>query len=159
MSRQYANRNFAKNVFIWFNTHIMSKIVFPSAYPFTNKPSNNPLFSIQIWSTDSQPKPIPVGWSPAWYTKLSITHSFWGTDSRFCMIVYIDLPQFFFKTEIVATKQNGLQNTKLIITQSIFRLGYLNFVWYFNYINLLLKIFKNKMSTKNQLAAKTQNWS
>ena len=52
-------------------------------------------------------------------------------SSRFCMVGYIYLRQKIPKTKMATKKQNGRQNTKFIITQSIFKLGAPDFAWKF----------------------------
>jgi hypothetical protein len=67
-----------------------------------------------------------------WPPKHKIDHNsvnFQARSSKFCMVVYINIPQKIFKTKMAAKKQNGRQNTKLIITQSIFKLELRFFAW------------------------------
>ena len=83
---------------------------------------------IDLPQKKSKPRWRPKKWAP----KHRIDHnsvSFQAKSSRFWMVVYIDLPHFFFKKKMAAKKQNGRQNTKLIITLSIFKLWSLYFAW------------------------------
>ena len=68
-----------------------------------------------------------------WPTNHKIDHNSlisWATDSRFCMEVFTDSPNYFcFKNKMAAKKQIGRHIAKLSITHSFLELQTPDFVW------------------------------